>query len=90
MICKKIFAGWRAFQGNFGWVWYDKNKQLGRLLHYGIIPVIAAKMEQRPLKIHVVGVEKELNFLDMFKEFAFLLPHDLKVIYVFNEQELDW
>ena len=49
---------------------------------YGIVPVIVAKMEQRPLKIHVVGVEKELNFLDMFKEFAFLLPLDLKVCFV--------
>jgi hypothetical protein len=36
-------------------------------------------MLSRPIRIHVVGIEKELNFLDMFKELAFLLPRDLPV-----------
>ena len=46
---------------------------------YGEVPVTVAKMLDRPLRIHVVGAEKEINFLDMFKEVMFLLPEDIKV-----------
>jgi hypothetical protein len=46
---------------------------------YGEVPVTVARMLDRPLRIHVVGAEKEINFLDMFKEVMFLLPEDIKV-----------
>jgi hypothetical protein len=46
---------------------------------YGEVPVTVARMLNRPLRIHVVGAEKEINFLDMFKEVMFLLPEDIKV-----------
>lgn len=46
---------------------------------YGSVPVTVARMMNRPLRIHVVGAEKEMNFLDLFKEVGFLLPEDLKV-----------
>lgn len=49
------------------------------LLKYGAVPITVARMLSRPIRIHVVGIEKELNFLDMFKELAFLLPRDLPV-----------
>ena len=46
---------------------------------FGQVPVAVAKMLQRSLRIHVVGAEKEINFLDLFQEVGFLLPEDLKV-----------
>lgn len=49
------------------------------LMKFGEVPITVATMLNRPLRIHVVGVEKELNFLDMFKEVAFLLPEGLEV-----------
>eukprot|EP00957_Ditylum_brightwellii_P022872 1726279-Ditylum_brightwellii.AAC.1 len=32
-----------------------------------------------PARVHVVDVEKEMNFLDFFKEVGYLLPKDLNV-----------
>jgi hypothetical protein len=46
---------------------------------FGHVPVAVARMLQRPLRIHVVGAEKEINFLDLFQEVGFLLPEDLQV-----------
>ena len=46
---------------------------------YGEVPVTVARMLKRQLRIHVVGAEKEINFLDLFKEVSFLLPNDLEV-----------
>ena len=46
---------------------------------FGEVPVTVARMMNRPLRIHVVGAEKEMNFLDLFKELTFLLPEDVKV-----------
>jgi len=46
---------------------------------YGDVPVTVARMLNRPLRIHVVGAEKEMNFLDLFKELTFLLPEDMQV-----------
>lgn len=46
---------------------------------YGQVPVTVARMLKRPLRIHVVGAEKEMNFLDLFQELSYLLPDDLKV-----------
>ena len=46
---------------------------------FGEVPVTVARMMNRPLRIHVVGAEKEMNFLDLFKELTFLLPEDMKV-----------
>ena len=43
------------------------------------VPVTVAKMLNRPLRLHVVGIEKELNMIDIFKEVGYLLPKDLKV-----------
>lgn len=46
---------------------------------YGKVPVTVARMLQRQLRVHVLGVEKEMNFLDLFKEVGYLLPEDLNV-----------
>ena len=46
---------------------------------YGLVHVAVAAMMKRPLRIHVVGAEKEINFLDLFKEIAFILSVDTKV-----------
>lgn len=46
---------------------------------YGSVPVTVARMLCRPLRIHAVGIEKEMNFLDLFKELGYLLPKDLEV-----------
>uniref|UniRef100_A0A7S1URY6 Mitochondrial splicing suppressor 51-like C-terminal domain-containing protein n=1 Tax=Grammatophora oceanica TaxID=210454 RepID=A0A7S1URY6_9STRA len=40
-------------------------------------------MLERSLRIHVVGVEKELGFLDIFKEVGYLFPADVSVELVF-------
>jgi hypothetical protein len=40
-------------------------------------------MLNRSLRIHVVGVEKEMNFLDLFQEVGYLLPEDFMVELVF-------
>jgi hypothetical protein len=50
----------------------------GLTLH-GQVPITVARMLRRPLRIHLVGVEKELNFLDLFQELGYLLPEDLEV-----------
>jgi len=44
--------------------------------HYGSVPITVAKMLERPLRIHVVGIEKELNFVDLFREVGYLLPKE--------------
>jgi hypothetical protein len=49
------------------------------IMKYGEAPVTVARMLQRPLRIHIVGIEKEANFLDLFREVGFLLPEDFKV-----------
>jgi hypothetical protein len=46
---------------------------------YGEVPLTVARMLNRPLRVHVVGIEKELNFLDLFSEIGYLLPEDLSV-----------
>lgn len=43
------------------------------LVEYGTVPWTVASMLNRPLRIDVVGAEKELNFLDLFQELTFLL-----------------
>lgn len=47
------------------------------IVEYAQVPCIVARMLRRPLRIHIVGIEKELNFLDLFQEVAFLLPQDM-------------
>jgi len=54
---------------------------------YGDVPVTVARMLRRPLRIHVVGAEKEINFLDLFQEVTFLLPEDLTLELVFIVRE---
>lgn len=46
---------------------------------FGQVPVTVARMLKRPLRLHVVGIEKEMNFLDIFREVGYLLPEDLLV-----------
>jgi len=53
------------------------------IVEYGEVPCTVARMLNRPLRIHIVGVEKEINFLDLFKEVSFLLPQDFRVELVF-------
>lgn len=49
------------------------------IMRYGEVPVTVARMLKRPLRVHVVGAEKEINFLDLFKEVIYLLPSDIMV-----------
>jgi hypothetical protein len=53
------------------------------IVQYGEVPVTVARMLTRPLRLHVVGVEKEMNFMDLFQEVGYLLPEDLQVELVF-------
>lgn len=53
------------------------------LLKHGSVPITVANMLRRQLRIHLVGIEKELNFIDIFKELAYILPQDLHVELVF-------
>jgi hypothetical protein len=46
---------------------------------FGDVPVTVARMLKRPLRLHIVGIEKEMNFLDIFREIGYLLPEDLLV-----------
>lgn len=46
------------------------------IVEHGEVPCTVANLLARPLRIHLIGVEKELNFLDLFKEVCFLLPQD--------------
>lgn len=43
------------------------------LVNYGAVPWTVSQMLDKPLRIDIVGAEKELNFLDLFQEVAFLL-----------------
>jgi hypothetical protein len=54
---------------------------------YGAVPVTVSRMLKRQLRIHVVGIEKEMNFLDLFKEIGYILPFDVKVELVFIVRE---
>ncbi|KAL7533263.1 hypothetical protein ACHAXR_007610 [Thalassiosira sp. AJA248-18] len=47
--------------------------------HHGAVPLTVAQMLERPLRIHVVGIEKELNFVDLFKELGFLVPKNVAI-----------
>jgi hypothetical protein len=49
------------------------------IVQYGEVPATVAQMLQRPLRIHVVGAEKELHCLDLFQEVGFLLPSQFQV-----------
>jgi hypothetical protein len=49
---------------------------------YGEVPITVSRMLRRPLRVHVVGVEKELNFLDLFSEVGYLLPPDFSVSFL--------
>lgn len=53
------------------------------IVQYGEVHVTVARMLKRPLRIHLVGAEKELHMLDLFQEIGFLLPGDLKAEIVF-------
>ncbi|CAJ1967338.1 unnamed protein product [Cylindrotheca closterium] len=53
------------------------------ILKYGEVPVTVARMLKRRLRIHLVGAEKEMNFLDLFKEVIYLLPTDIELELVF-------
>lgn len=57
------------------------------IVEYGQVPCTVARMLERPLRIHIVGAEKELNFLDIFREVIFLLPPDLSLQLVFVVRE---
>ena len=57
------------------------------LSEYGEVPITVSRMLKRPMRVHVIGVEKELNFLDLFKEVGFLLPSHLKIELVFIIRE---
>lgn len=46
---------------------------------HGIVPVTVAQMLDRPLRIHLVGIEKELNFIDFFREVGFILPSTIQI-----------
>ena len=47
---------------------------------YGQVPVTVSRMLKRPLRVHIVGAEKEMHFLDLFKEVGFLLLPELRQV----------
>ena len=49
------------------------------ITQYGEVPCTVARILNRPMRLHIVGVEKEANFLDLFQEVGFLLPSDFPV-----------
>jgi zinc finger MYND domain-containing protein 15 len=49
------------------------------IVEYGEVPCTVARLLGRALRIHLVGSEKELNLLDLFKEVCFLLPTDISI-----------
>jgi hypothetical protein len=54
------------------------------IVAYGIVPcTISYQIERRPLRIHIVGAEKELHLLDLYKELSYLLPPDFYIDLVF-------
>lgn len=53
------------------------------IVEYGEVPCTVARMLQRPLRIHIVGAEKELNFIDLFREVSFILPENISLELVF-------
>mmetsp|Transcript_11464 Transcript_11464/g.16356 ORF Transcript_11464/g.16356 Transcript_11464/m.16356 type:complete len:208 (+) Transcript_11464:703-1326(+) len=57
------------------------------IARFGEVPVTVARMLNRPLRLHIVGAEKEINFIDMFKEVSFLAPSDVKFELVFIIRE---
>jgi hypothetical protein len=46
---------------------------------HGTVPVTVAKMLDRPMRIHLIGIEKETNFIDFFRELGFLLPEQVRI-----------
>ena len=52
------------------------------IVEYGDVPCAVARMLKRSLRVHIVGAEKEINFLDLFAEVAFLLPDDISLLLV--------
>lgn len=48
------------------------------IVEYGVVPWTVARMLDRPLRIDIVGAEKELNFLDLFQEVVFLLSGQIE------------
>ena len=46
---------------------------------HGVVPVTVAKMLERPMRVHLVGIEKELNFIDFFRELGFLIPIEVQI-----------
>ena len=49
------------------------------IVEYGEVPCTVARLLDRALRLHLVGAEKELNFIDLFKEICFLLPQDFSI-----------
>jgi len=50
---------------------------------YAEVPITVSRMLHRPLVVHVVGIEKELSFLHLFRELSFLLPATFQIQLVF-------
>lgn len=49
---------------------------------YGTVPLYVSNFlstPKKPLRVHVVGIEKEINFLDIFKEVAYLCGSDILI-----------
>jgi hypothetical protein len=57
------------------------------IVEYGAVPCTVARMLKRPLRVHIVGAEKEMNFLDLFREVSYLLPRDFALELVFIVRE---
>lgn len=53
------------------------------IVEFAQVPCMVARILKRPLRIHIVGAEKELNFLDLWKETVYLLPEDIALELVF-------
>lgn len=57
------------------------------ILQHGIVPIMVSQMLDRSIRIHVVGIEKELNFMDFFREIGFLLPAEVTIEMTFIVRE---
>lgn len=58
------------------------------ITEFGEVPCTVANMLKRRLRIHIVGSEKEMNFLDLFKEISYLienennLPYGIEMVFI--------
>ena len=48
-----------------------------------MVPIMVAKILKRRMRLHLIGIEKEINFVDFSKDIRYLLPIDVMIEMVF-------